>query len=58
MKSERMKTSGMGWGAGFKESEIVLVFMREEVWRAEWKIRYYLLAFVFLQGKTTKKGGK
>lgn len=55
MKSERMKRRGMGWGAGAKESEIVLGFRGGGVWRARWKIQYYLVAFVFLQGKTTKK---
>ncbi len=58
MKSERMKSSGMGWGAGGVESEIVLGFRGGGVWRARWKIQYYLVAFVFLQGKTTKKRRK
>lgn len=60
MKSERMKTSGMGRGAGGKESEIVLGFMGGGVFFGErdGKILYYLVAFVFLQGekKTTKTG--
>lgn len=34
MKSKRMKTSGMGWSAGCKESEIVFGFTGVGVWRA------------------------
>ena len=46
----------MGRGAGGKGSEIVLGFSGGGVfWRARWKIRYDLVAFVFLQGKTTKE---
>ena len=60
MKSERMKTSGMGRGAGGKESEIVLGFMGGGVffWRARWKNSVLFGCFCLPPGKKTTKTGE
>lgn len=57
MKSERMKTGSVGVGCWW-EREIVLGFTGRRIWIVRWKIQYYLVAVVVLQGKTTKRGGK
>lgn len=58
MKSERMKTSGMGRGAGGKESEIVLGFMGGGVF-LESAMEKFCIIWLLLsssRGKKTKTG--
>ncbi len=58
MKSERMKTSGMGWGAGFKESEIVLVFMRRRGLESRMENSVLFACFCLSPGKNNKERRK
>lgn len=55
MKSERMKTSGMGWGAGGKESEIVLGFREEGFGDHDGKFSIIWLLLSFSRGKQQRK---